>query len=171
MYYKEKRTIASLISGIILLTAYCIYCISNYLEEGTDLLSDMKFWATAILIFIGSGILLTIIVQIVFHIILSISNEVAKEISKKACMEGENNTYEELEITDVEDEMDKLISLKAMRNSSAVVGIGFVASLFTLLLNMPPAIMMNILFASFSIGSLLEGFSQLYFYRKGVYNG
>ncbi len=171
MYYKEKRTIASLISGILILAAYSIYGISKYREIGDTLLSDMKFWATAMLLFIGGGIIIIIIIQIVFHIILAISNEVAKEVSRKAGNQGNTETYEELENADLEDEMDKLIALKAMKNSFAVVGIGFMIALLTLCFSMPPAIMINIVFVSFHLGSLLEGFSQLYFYRKGVNNG
>lgn len=68
----------------------------------------------------------------------------------------------------LEDEMDKLINLKSMRNGYIVVGAGFVASLITLVLQAPPAVMLNIVFVSFMLGSLFEGFSQLYFYRRGI---
>jgi len=46
--------------------------------------------------------------------------------------------------------MDKLIALKAMRNSNIVVGAGFVISLVCLVLGKSPAIMLNIIFLSFS---------------------
>ena len=178
MYYQEKKTVASIIAGILVLVFYSIYGINKYLELGENLLNDMKFWATAILIAIVGGIIIAIIVQIVFHIVLAITNEVAKEVakemakevSKKTGNEGKFEAYEEDEITDFEDEMDKLIALKAMRNAYIVVGTGFVIALITLYLKMPPAIMLNITFAAFSLGSLFEGFSQLYFYRKGVKN-
>ena len=171
MYYQEKKTIASIFSGILILAAYSIYGISKYQEIGESLLSDLKFWATAILSVIVGGIIVVVIIQIIFHIILAVTNEVAKEVSKKASNEGKNTACEELEISEVEDEMDKLIALKAMRNSYIVVGVGFVIALLSLYMKMPPAIMLNIIFASFSIGSLFEGFSQLYFYRRGVKNG
>jgi len=32
-------------------------------------------------------------------------------------------------------------------------------------------VMLNILFASFYVGSMFEGVSQLYFYKKGIKNG
>jgi len=32
-------------------------------------------------------------------------------------------------------------------------------------------VMLNILFGAFSIGSLVEGFTQLYFYRSGIRHG
>lgn len=171
MYYQEKKTIVTIISGMFIFIAYSIYGILKYMELGVKLLHDLKFWATAILIAIGGGIIVAIIVQIVFHVFLAIANEVSKEVSKNMNVEWETSTYNESEIMENEDEMDKLISLKAMRNSYIVVGVGFVISIITLYFQMPPAIMLNIIFASFSLGSLFEGFSQLFFYRKGVKNG
>ncbi len=171
MYYQEKKTITSIISGMILLAYYIIYGFQKYQEEGAELLSDLKFWASTMLLFIGAGIVVIIIIQIVFHIILAIANEVSKEVSKKSNRKGSKETYEGFEIAEVEDEMDRLIALKALRNSSIVVGAGFVSSLIFLYLGKPPAIMLNITFLSFSLGSIFEGFSQLYFYRKGVRSG
>jgi hypothetical protein len=49
MYYQEKKTIASIISGLLILAAYSIYGISKYQEVGANLLNDLKFWATAML--------------------------------------------------------------------------------------------------------------------------
>jgi len=71
----------------------------------------------------------------------------------------------------VEDEMDKLIGLKSMRIGFGVAGVGFVTALVTVALNFPAAVMLNVMFVTFSIGSIIEGFAQLRFYRKGVNNG
>jgi hypothetical protein len=171
MFYQEKKTIASIISGLLVLAAYSIYGISKYQQAGPNLLNDLKFWAVAMLIAIVGGIVVTILVQIALHIILAAANEVAKEVSNKTKRPASVDACEELEMENVEDEMDKLIALKAMRNASIVVGTGFIASLVSLYVKMPPAIMLNIIFISFSLGSLFEGFSQLYFYRKGIENG
>lgn len=171
MYYQEKKTITSIISGLLVFVLYTVYGISKYLEMGEILLNDLKFWSGAMLVAIGGGIIATIIIQIVFHIILAITNEVTKEISKKVNGEKREDAYEEFEIAEQEDEMDKLIALKSMRNSFIVVGIGFVISLISIYLGKPPAIMLNIIFISFSLGSIFEGFSQLYYYRRGVSNG
>ncbi|WP_373482909.1 hypothetical protein [Acetobacterium sp.] len=168
MNYQEKKIIASITAGALVLAAYSFYGISKYLEIGEELLNNLEFWATAMLIAIGGGIVVVILIQIIFHIILAVANEVAKEVAKKVSNEGKNEIYEELEITNFEDEMDKLIALKAMRNSFVMVGIGFIIALLSLYIKMPPAIMLNVIFISFSLGSLFEGFSQLYFYRKGV---
>lgn len=179
MYYQEKKTIASIISGLLVLGAYIIYGVSKYQEVGAGIMNDLKFWATAMLVFIGIGIVIAIVIQIVFHIILAVANEVKKEIAKEMAKEaskkteciGTEKTCDEVEFEEFEDEMDKLIALKSMRNSFIVVGAGFVIALFSLFINMQPAIMLNIIFVSFMLGSLFEGFSQLYFYRKGVRNG
>jgi uncharacterized membrane protein len=166
--YKEKKTIVSLVTGLLILATYCIYTL-NKIQLGTAALDDLKFWATTILIFIGIGFVALIIILIVFHILLSVTIAVKEEI--------QNGEYDDkkiaktLELDMVEDEMEKLIGLKAMRISFAVVGIGFIAALVSLVLNYSPAVMLNIMFFSFGIGSMIEGFTQLYFYRRGVRNG
>ena len=71
----------------------------------------------------------------------------------------------------VVDEMDKLIELKSLRIAFALSGIGFIAALVSLVLNYPPSVMLNIIFLSFTIGSMIEGMVQLYFYKRGVTNG
>jgi len=130
---------------------------------------DMKYWATTILIFIGIGVVASIVIQIVFHILLSVTIAVRKQMQDGECddKEVEKTINQEM----VEDEMDKLIGLKSMRISFIVAGIGFVAALVALVLNYSAAVMLNIIFISFSIGTIFEGVTQLYFYRRGVKNG
>lgn len=66
---------------------------------------------------------------------------------------------------------NKLIELKSMRVGFIIAGIGFVTALTTQLLNYPSAVLLNVMFISFSAGSLLEGLTQIYFYRRGIRNG
>lgn len=168
MSYQEKRTIVSIITGIFILGAYCIYVYAKYQSGAIDT-DDMKFWAGAMLMFIGIGIVASIVIQIVFHILLSVEIAVQETVRNGKCDDKEIDKTIGAEM--VSDEMDKLIELKSMRIGFAVAGIGFVVALVSLFLNYSTAVMMNIMFISFSVGSLLEGFTQLYFYRKGVYNG
>jgi hypothetical protein len=154
MSYQEKKTIANLVAGILVLIAYCVHAISKY-QAGTVGPDDLKSWAGIMLIFTGIGIAVAIVMNIVFHIILAVMGEIRKEKT----------------IDEREDEMDKLISLKSLRIGYAVGGAGFIASLLSLVLNCPAAVMINILFLSFGMASLVEGFLRLYFYRKGVRNG
>ena len=172
MYYQEKKTVVTILSGILVLAAYSVYGLMKYQAVGAKLLQDTKFWATTMLIFIGAGIVLIILTQIIFHILLAVSHEVKKEIAKAGAYSARgkeiDNSDRSLEISEVEDEMDKLIALKSMRNSYILVGLGFVLSLVSMVMEMPPAVMLNVIFLSFQVGSILDGFSQLYFYKKGI---
>ncbi len=165
MSYQEKRTVVGILSGIAILAAYCLYTFNRY-AAGAVTPGDLKFWATTMLIFIGIGIVASIVIQIVFHIVLSISIAVTKTIHNQAVddKEIEKNINSEM----VEDERDRLIELKSNRVGFIFAGIGFVAALFALVFDYSPVVMLNILFISFSAGSVLEGFAQLYFYRRGA---
>ncbi len=167
MSYQEKRTLVSLVSGILLLAAYCIYAFGR-VRAGLAAADDLKFWAATILVFVGIGVVAMVIIQIVFHILLSIAIAVKEQVRGGKCDDKEIEKTLELEM--VEDEMDKLIELKSMRIGFALTCAGFIAALASLVLNYSPAVMLNILFFSFSIGSMAEGVTQLYFYRRGVKN-
>jgi hypothetical protein len=168
MSYQEKRTIVSIITGVFILGAYCTYAYGKY-QSGAIAADDMKFWAGTMLVFIGIGIAAAIAIQIVFHILLSVAIAVQEKVRNGNCDDKiiEKTIGAEM----VTDEMDKLIELKSMRIGFIVAGIGFVAALVSLTLNYSPAVMINIMFVSFSAGSLLEGFAQIFFYRKGIKNG
>ena len=168
MSYQERKTIVSLISGVFVIAAYCIYTFGHY-QMGTVDASDLKFWAGTILTFVGISIVVSIIIQIVFHILMSIAIAVTKKMDNEQCDDKEIEKSIGAEM--VEDEMDKLIELKSMRVGFVIAGIGFIAALVSLVLGYSAAVMLNIMFLSFSGGALLEGVAQLYFYRRGVTNG
>lgn len=161
MSYQEKKTLTSIASGALLLAAYCLYAFNP-----THTPADLKHWAITMLVFIGIGIVLTIIIQIVFHILLSISIAIKEKIQNNECddKEIEKNIKSEM----VEDERDKLIELKSSRVGFTIAGFGFILALLSLVFNYSPAVMLNILFITFSFGSVCEGFTQLYFYNKGI---
>jgi hypothetical protein len=165
MSYQEKRTVVTLVSGALVLLSYCLYAFGRY-QAGLVMPGDLKFWAGTMLIFIGVGIVAMIVIQIVFHILLSIAIAVKEEVTNGKCDDKKVEKMIELEM--VEDEMDKLIELKSMRIGFVVVGVGFVAALISLVMNYSAAVMINILFLSFSVGTLCEGFLSLRYYRKGV---
>ena len=165
MSYQVKKTVTSIVTGILVLVAYFIYAFGRVHTEAAAP-DNLKFWATAILIFIGIGIAASIVIQIVFHILLSISIAVKKKIQDEKCEDKEIEKNIKAEM--VEDEMDKLIQMKSMRLAFIFAGIGFIAALVSLVLNSSPAVMLNILFISFSAGSLFDGFAQLYYYRRGL---
>ncbi len=168
MSYQEKRTVVSTITGVIILITYCIYAF-NKLQAGVITSDDMKAWAGIMLIFIGVGVVSTIVIQIVFHILLSMAMAIKESIMNGNCDDKEIEKSIENEM--VTDEMDKLIELKSMRVGFIMAGIGFVFALVTQLLDYSPAVLLNVLFIAFCVGSIFEGLAQLYYYRKGVRNG
>lgn len=165
MSYQEKRTITSMASGLMLMAAYAVHAWSKY-RAGAAPATDLIFWATLMLKYIGIGIVVTIVLQILFHILLSVGVAVREKIRDETCDDKaiERTIKQEM----VEDERDKLIELKSMRAGFVLAGVGFISALFSLILGYPPVLMLNILFFSFFAGSILEGFFQLYHYRKGI---
>jgi hypothetical protein len=165
MSYQEKKIIASILSGMVILASYCIYAFGKY-QAGLVTPGDLKFWASTMLIFIGIGIVVTIAIMLVFQIMLSIAIAVKEKIRDENF--DEKLIEKTIKVEMVEDEMDKLIELKSSKVGYAFSGIGLVAGLLSLVFNYAPMVMLNIIFLSFSGGSIVEGFTQLYFYRKGI---
>lgn len=156
MYDQEKKAVASLLTGLIVLIAYVMYGYARIRERGADLESNLTWWAGVILVFIGIGIVVNIIILIVFRIL--------NAIVIQARNEEDDSTY-------VEDEMDRRIMLIATKKGFIVVNAGFIAALVTLVLDMPSAVMLNVVFLSFLAGSMVEGFWKLLLYRRGIGNG
>jgi len=159
MSYQEKRTFFSIVTGILILVAYCTYVVQKY-QAGNLIAEDV------ILVFIGIGIAVNIVGQIVFHILLAIQIAIKQKIenndtSDQAIEKSINNEM-------ITDEMDDLIELKAMRLGFVISGIGFATGLFLLVFDYSVVMMLHVVFIAFSLGSICEGFLQMYYYRKGI---
>ena len=164
MSYKEKRKITEMAAGLAVIIAYCIYVLGKY-HQGLADLNDLKYWAGTMLVFTGISIGVVIVIEILFHIIYAVGIAVqdGEKDGKKI-----NRT---IKSSMVEDEMDKLIDLKSLQIGYSITGFGVLAGLVSLVLNAPPAVMLNILYVCCALGSLAEGVMSLYYYRKGVKNG
>lgn len=178
MSYQEKRTIAYLVTGIPVLIAYGIYAFMTFQAAGPQV-DDLSFWARAMLIFMAIGVVIAIITQVVLHIGIvagfEIKKQITTEIAKKINQELPPNAQvptqlEELDTTEfeIEDEMEKVIALKAMKIGYMIAGLGFLVALITLALKMPPSFMLNLLFFTFGIASLTESMAHLYYYKRGL---
>lgn len=159
MTYNSKKSITSTISAILLIIAYIIYAFS----ENSPAPDDLKAWATLMLVFIGVGVVMLIIIQIIFHIALAIGIGM-KENEDKAVGRILSSSM-------IEDERDKLISLKSSHAGYICVGIGFIASLVSLIWGMTSVVAFHILLGSFAGGSVIEGILNVYLNEKGVHNG
>jgi hypothetical protein len=148
MSYQEKKNIVSLISTLLIFGFYCLYVYQKYQVGSIDSTDTYRFWGTVILILIPVSIVTKIIITIVFNIIYRIST---KEVEPSFA-----------------DELDKLIELKATKNSHYVFTLGFLLAMGSLVMDMPHSAMFIILILSGFVSELVGTVTQLYLYRKGV---
>jgi len=161
MTVKSKRTITSMLVSTILLIAYIAFALKKY-SSGQE---SLKTWAITILIFIGITVVAQIIIQILYHIVFAIGIAV----KEREC--NEKNIDRTISSSMVEDEMDKLISLKSTNISFIFAGIGFLAYLVLLAFGGPAVLALHILFGSFLTGVIAAGGVSVYFYERGIQNG
>ena len=161
MSFTSKRTLVTMVAGILLLILYVVYA----LGDASPAIEDLKSWAVAILIFIGICIAAGIVVQIVFHIALAIGITV-----KEKDIDGKD-VERIIESSMVEDERDKLISLKSSHIGYICAGFGFMAGLIVLAAGISAVVVLHIMAGAFAIGSIIEGCASVYFNERGVRNG
>ena len=108
MYYHEKQNYVNIFSGILIAAVYAIIVYNKHVSGSIDLKEDYRVWGYLLLIFMAVSIVARIIIQIIFHIFnVIITRE--EDIPKK-------------------DERDKLIALKATRNSHySISGVLFIS--------------------------------------------
>ena len=161
MTYSSKRTIITMVSGVFLIIAYCMYARGGSAPAPEDL----KSWALSMLVFIGIGVLLTIIIQVLFYIGYSIG------ISVKENESDSKKVDRIMKSLMLEDERDKLIGLKSAHLGYICAGAGFIAALALLAFGMQAVTALHVIFGSFAAGSIAEGILGVYLHERGVRNG
>jgi len=161
MTFKSKRTSASLVAGVIIITAYIVYATGRSAPASTNL----KAWALALLIFIGISIVAVIVIQILFHILSAIGLAVKEHTQGRA---PDENVERALSSEMIDDEMDKLISLKATRIGHWFTGIGILVLLLTLAFGASPVLALHIVVDAFALSGIAEGIASVHLYEKGV---
>ena len=147
MSTKEKETIVTLISAIVIMGLYSLYVYQNYLKEDWTLINDFKFWGTTFLIMIP----VQIVSQIIIHIIFAIFNKIV--------------TNEDMDT--MSDERDKLIELKSIRIAHWIFTGGFLTAMTTQAVGMEPWAMFASLITFGFLASIISGSAKIYFYRRG----
>jgi hypothetical protein len=147
MTYQENKSIVSLISTILIFGLYCLYMYPRY-PGGQESTETFHYW--------GSFVLILLLISIVAHIIISILFNIVFRITTK---EKEPRFA---------DELDKLIDLKANRNSFFVFIIGFLHAMGSLVFYQPLQVMFIILIFSGFISDVAGSVTKLYHYRRGV---
>jgi hypothetical protein len=147
--------------GVLLIAFYVVDALGNN-AQGAE---SPQSWAIAALVFIGIGVAALIVIQILFHIVFSIG------IAIKERKQDDKTVERIISSSVLEDEMDKLISLKSAHVGYICAGIGFIALLAALAFGTSVVLALHILFGSFAAGSLIEGGVSVYLYERGVRNG
>jgi len=148
MSYQVKQNIVNILSGILITAFYALIILQRQQEGQFNLKEDFDTWGVIFLIYIGVSIVARIIIQIVFHIINAIATREDK--------------------VPVTDERDKLISLKATRNSYYVFSGGFVLAVMSLAIGMPVYGIFIAFVVTGLIAEITDNGSQIYYYRKGI---
>lgn len=148
MTYQEKKSVVSLISVILIFGSFCLYMYPQHPEGGLESIETFRYW--------GSFVLTLTLISIVAHIIISIIFNI---IFRMTTREKEPRFM---------DELDKLIELKAHRNSFFVFVLGFLLAIGSLVLSQPSQMMFIILIASGFISDVTGSITKLYHYRRGV---
>ncbi len=148
MSYQEKKNIVNIFSGLLITAIFGWVIYQKHLEGSFDLTKDFNSWGTIFLIFIGISIVARIIIYIIFHIINAIA------------------TREE--DVPVEDERDKLIKLRATRNSYYTFTFCFMSGFVLLAFGIPVYGMFIAFIISGLLAEIVDNVSQICYYRKGI---
>ncbi|HKJ79726.1 MAG TPA: hypothetical protein VKA10_09325 [Prolixibacteraceae bacterium] len=147
MSYREKENIINIFSGLLITAVFAWAVFQRHLDGRIDLTDDFQQWGIIFLIYAGVSIVARIIIYIVFHIINAIATR-------------------EQDIP-AEDERDKLVKLKAIRNSHYSFSVGFMVAIIALAVGLPAYSLFIIFVISGVISELIDNGSQIYYYRKG----
>ncbi len=148
MTYQEKKSVVSLFSSILIFAIYCMYKYRQFPEGVLDTEAMVQFWGTFVLVLTVVSIAAHIVISIMFNIIFRITT-------------GEKEPS-------FADELDKLIDLKAYRNSFLVFVLGFLIAMGSVHFNHSLTLMFLILIASGFLSDVTGSLSRLYHYRRGV---
>lgn len=148
MSFQEKKSIAYLISIIVAYTSYYFVVIIapenwGYIADS----NDYSFWAAAILMLIPTQIVANVIIHIIFVIINTVTSDDKDP--------------------EFEDELDKLIELKTIRNSMYAFTTGFFTAMILLAFGFSITIMFITFFFTFFLTGISGEITKIYFYRKG----
>lgn len=148
MTYQEKRSIVSMISTILIFIAYSLYMYPQYPKGGVESIEALHYWGSFVLILTVVSIIAHILISIIFNLIFRITT---REKEPKFA-----------------DELDKLIELKAFRNSFFLFILGFLTAMGSLIIYQPSQVMFIILILSGFISDVAGSVTKLYHYRRGV---
>lgn len=148
MSIQERRALVSLISGLVIFAVYSAYMFQR-LPSGEAYSPDVfHYWGSFILILIP----VSIVARIIIYILFSIINKIVT---------NEDEPW-------ITDERDKLIEMKAARNSLYVFMVGLLLAMASLVAYWPPTAMFIILLFAGMMSEVIGDLSQFFFYRRST---
>ncbi len=147
MSFQERKSIVSLISSILIIIIYSAYVYFTDISGKINLADDLYFWAKIILIFFPVMIVAKILIHIAFYIVSHFTSDE--------------------KLPDFEDELDKLIEMKAARNSHYFFMLSFIFSISTIVMGFTPMAMFLCFALTISGACIINDISQIYLYKRG----
>lgn len=148
MTYQETKSIVSILSSIVIFGLFSLYMYPKYPSSGINSSETFQFWGTFVFSLILVSIIAHIIINIIFNIVYRIKT-------------GEKEPT-------FEDELDKIINLKALRNSYCIFILGFLLSMGSLIIFQPSHLFFITLITFGFFADVIGSITRLYHYRKGV---
>ena len=148
MSYQEKRSIASVVSTLLVFGTYYMAMLWMYQAGRFGGPDAASLIGLSILTLIAGAIAFNIVTTILFSIVFAIA-------------EGDAHP------SFVVDERDKLIELNGLRVSAYLVGAGFILSMAALALGQPVFLVLNLIVFSFAFGDVIANCAKLRMYRRG----
>lgn len=159
MSFKSKRTIASMLISIAAIVGYAIYAAAASAPDGVEV---VPWWALRLLVFVAIVIAVQLAGLVLFHIAAAVGMAVRRG--------GSDEVEREISSAATEDEMDRLIGLRAERVGYICAGIGLVATLILLAAGGQVVAALHLLLGSFFLGSLVGGALSVHGYERGIRN-
>ena len=161
MSLPSQRALVSMVTGAVLVAAYTVYAATAGLIRSADL----QKVGVAMLVFIAASIVAMILVMIAFHIAAAIRTTIDTGDRDRSQLDRMLSSWM------VEDEMEKLITLKAGRATLIGAGLGFLAMLILLACNVTPALALHVLLWAIMGANIVEGALVIRFHERGIAHG
>jgi hypothetical protein len=147
MSARERQTIVSLLTTLLLVVFFVGYVLPRYPAGNPYAPEVFRFWGLAFVVLVPVSIVPNIAVSIVFGVVYAMATR--------------------QNASSIADERDKLIELRALRIALYAFTGGFALAMGTLAIGMPPSVMFIVLMGSGYGSGLVGNITQLYLYRKG----
>ena len=145
MSYQQQRSVATIVTGAIIVALYFWIALNRLESVQPDAESLARFWASSVLILVPVGVVAAIVTAIVAAIIYQITA-------------GEDPPM-------IEDERDRMIELKANQVSQAIFVLAFVGSMVPVVLGASVTVMFLVLAGGGFVAHVVGEVGRILMYR------